>query len=264
MKLSLADSSSLPSHEHGRIYEVLWNFAFRIGNGGTRCRAKTPYARRLRHTYGAFACHSSRKSSYCIAVGMVFDCTLREGHVMRYCVKLSGSAVIESSRLVAITDRLTYACKMLPPSEITTCRSLCVKCLLDRALHLCQTRLPGLLSSHMVVESPSVSAVSQKCAEQYSRAMSNEKRPPIPLLPKQPDSRFESRMYIIDPQLRESSVTSESSLKRVQVQAACVPCHKRKTRVCQRVSYGKGAWTLHNPMAFLKMTRNFGGRMLIS
>jgi hypothetical protein len=156
---------------------------------------------------------------------------------MRYCVKLSGSAVIESSRLVAITDRLTYACKMLPPSEIITCRSLCVKCLLDRTLHLRQTRLPGLLSSHMVVESPSVSAVSQKCAEQYSRAMSNEKRPPIPLLPKQPDSRFESRMYIIDPQLRESSVTSESSLKRVQVQAACVPCHKRKTRVCQRVSW---------------------------
>lgn len=57
----------------------------------------------------------------------------------------------------------------------------------------------------------------------------------MPLLPKPSDARFESRIYNIDPQLRESSVTSESPLKRVQVQAACVACHKRKTKVCQRV-----------------------------
>ena len=33
-------------------------------SGGTRCHAKTPHARRLRHTHGAFSCHSWCKSSY--------------------------------------------------------------------------------------------------------------------------------------------------------------------------------------------------------
>ncbi|KAM0709751.1 hypothetical protein Q7P35_003791 [Cladosporium inversicolor] len=60
--------------------------------------------------------------------------------------------------------------------------------------------------------------------------MSNERRLPLPLLPKPSVPRFEPRMYNIDPQLRESSVTSESPLKRFQVQAAFTACHKRKTK----------------------------------
>ena len=66
--------------------------------------------------------------------------------------------------------------------------------------------------------------------------MSNAKPLPIPLLPKPSDPRLDSRVHNIDPQLRESPVTSESPMKRMQVQAACIACHKRKTKVCQPVS----------------------------
>jgi len=82
--------------------------------------------------------------------------------VMGHCLELSASDTTESSRLVATNGRLTYACKTLPPYEITTCRSLCVKHLLDRTLHLRQTRLSDLLLGDMVDELPSMSAVSQR------------------------------------------------------------------------------------------------------
>lgn len=65
--------------------------------------------------------------------------------------------------------------------------------------------------------------------------MSDARPLPIPLLPKPSVPGFEYRMHNIDPQICASSVVTESPLKRVQVQAACVACHKKKTEVCKPV-----------------------------
>jgi hypothetical protein len=124
----------------------------------TTCTAPSPYAWHL--ALRLFLSLVAQVKPL-FTVEMEFDCTQHEGHAIRQRVRASTNAVTESSRLVATTGRLTYACKMLPPSEITACRTVCVKRFLDKTLHLRQTRLPSLLSSHMIVESPSISAVSQ-------------------------------------------------------------------------------------------------------